>query len=74
MTNSKIQIIFSQDISYILKDGRDVSVFTLNNSLVMLGYIHVILKSDKKKFKAIDELVTKIGREMESLPPYPATM
>lgn len=71
---SKFISLFSQNIEYIVESDRNVSVLTISNSLVILGYIHVILRSDMKLFKANDELVNKIGKEMESHPPYVATV
>lgn len=64
----------SQDIEYILADGDSITVLIISNSLLVLGYIHSILSSDMKKFKMNDELINKIGQEMESLEPYSAKM
>lgn len=77
MTNDIAQLInfpFSQDIQHILTDGHNVSMLTISNSLITLGYIHAILESDMKEFKINDELVNEIGLEMESLPPYIPTV
>lgn len=72
--SKKIDFPFSQDIQHILTDGHSISMLTISNSLITLGYIHAILKSDMKEFKINDELVNEIGLEMESLPPHIPTV